>query len=88
MKPIKFECTVFLNLLKFLDKFSYPQARELLANKIMLPLSARNEVLFPEEAPAQLAVEKPFLPPIEAKYSYTLVLDLDETLIHYVEEED
>jgi len=25
----------------------------------------------------------PFLPPIDKKYEYTLVLDLDETLIHY-----
>jgi hypothetical protein len=27
---------------------------------------------------------EPFLPTIEKKYQYTLVLDLDETLIHYV----
>jgi hypothetical protein len=27
---------------------------------------------------------EPFLPPMEKKYQYTLVLDLDETLIHYV----
>lgn len=26
----------------------------------------------------------PFLPAVEKKYQYTLVLDLDETLIHYV----
>jgi hypothetical protein len=26
----------------------------------------------------------PFLPPMDKKYQYTLVLDLDETLVHYV----
>lgn len=31
----------------------------------------------------------PYLPPIDKnKYKYTLVIDLDETLIHYIEEED
>jgi CTD small phosphatase-like protein 2 len=37
----------------------------------------------------QLKKEKikiPFLPPINKKYKYTLVVDLDETLVHYVEE--
>jgi hypothetical protein len=27
---------------------------------------------------------EPFLSPIDKKYQYTLVLDMDETLIHYV----
>ena len=26
----------------------------------------------------------PFLPPMDKKYQYTLVLDLDETLVHYL----
>ncbi len=31
----------------------------------------------------------PFLPPMDTnKYKYTLVLDLDETLVHYIEEKD
>lgn len=30
----------------------------------------------------------PFLPPIDKKYTYTLVLDLDETLIHSLEQHD
>ena len=34
-------------------------------------------------------VVPPFLPPMDTtKYSYTLVLDLDETLVHYIEEEN
>ena len=33
--------------------------------------------------------KEPFLPPIDNnKYTYTLVLDLDETLVHYIEEND
>ena len=30
----------------------------------------------------------PYLEPINEKYKYTLVLDLDETLVHYVEDEE
>jgi CTD small phosphatase-like protein 2 len=30
-------------------------------------------------------VKAPFLPPSESKSKYTLVLDLDETLIHFVD---
>ena len=34
-------------------------------------------------------VKPPFLPPMDTKkYLYTLVLDLDETLVHYIEEEN
>ena len=34
-------------------------------------------------------VKPPFLPPLDTtKYKYTLVLDLDETLVHYIEEEN
>ena len=34
-------------------------------------------------------IREPFLPPIDNnKYIYTLVLDLDETLVHYIEEKD
>ena len=34
-------------------------------------------------------IKEPFLPPIDNnKYTYTLVLDLDETLVHYIEEND
>ncbi|EAR96854.2 NLI interacting factor-like phosphatase (macronuclear) [Tetrahymena thermophila SB210] len=34
------------------------------------------------------SVKEPYLPPINTKYKYTLVLDLDETLVHYHEMED
>jgi Dullard-like phosphatase family protein len=34
-------------------------------------------------------IKEPFLPPIDNnKFKYTLVLDLDETLVHYIEEID
>ena len=34
-------------------------------------------------------IKEPFLPPIDNnKFKYTLVLDLDETLVHYIEEKD
>ena len=34
-------------------------------------------------------VKPPFLPPLDTKkYLYTLVVDLDETLVHYIEEEN
>jgi len=34
-------------------------------------------------------VKPPFLPPLDAKkYTYSLILDLDETLVHYIEEEN
>lgn len=37
----------------------------------------------------QMNVNTPYLPPIDnLKYKYTLVVDLDETLVHFVEEED
>ena len=34
-------------------------------------------------------IKVPFLPPMDtSKFKYTLVLDLDETLVHYIEEKD
>lgn len=33
-------------------------------------------------------VEAPYLPPMKVDKEFTLVLDLDETLIHYVEAEE
>ena len=33
-------------------------------------------------------VRVPYLPPLTSNKSYTLVLDLDETLVHYYEEKN
>lgn len=38
-----------------------------------------------EKMPAPIPQSKPLLPPIK-KFKYTLVLDLDETLVHYDED--
>ena len=35
-----------------------------------------------------LNVKVPFLPPLNSNKQYTLVLDLDETLVHYYEEKN
>ena len=35
-----------------------------------------------------IKIQIPYLPKISNKYKYTLVVDLDETLVHYVEEEE
>jgi hypothetical protein len=32
-----------------------------------------------------ITAKPPYLPPIDKKYLFTLILDLDETLVHYVE---
>ena len=46
-------------------------------------ISNLNEENIEEEKP-----KIPYLNPINEKYKYTLVLDLDETLVHYVEDEE
>ena len=48
----------------------------------------QQEITWPDQAFTQIEqnVKTPFLPPIKNNRKYTLVLDLDETLIHYDEE--
>ena len=38
--------------------------------------------------PKEEKPKEPFLKPINPKYKYTLVLDLDETLVHYISDEE
>ena len=40
------------------------------------------------EQNSELIPKEPYLPPINPKYKYTLILDLDETLVHYISDND
>lgn len=86
-----------LQMLKNLDKIEVDRVRNLLENAVSASQGGNLEVLMVNElnGPAffpnpqilgeEYKVEPPFLPAIESKV-YTLVLDLDETLVHYYEE--
>jgi hypothetical protein len=48
-------------------------------------IAASQKAVFPNNFTNLPKVSPPFLPPIDSADKYTLVLDLDETLIHNVE---
>ena len=84
LKNIRQECMMFNSMMKAINQENYEHIRMLLGERIMFPLEAAVGMDPPEQAPEPPV--KPFLPPIDPNYTYTLVLDLDETLIHYIEQ--
>jgi hypothetical protein len=70
--------------LKHLDiGIPYASMANLIINTMMYSILYRDNYRRTTKESKCQTIE-PFLPPIDKKYQYTLVLDLDETLIHYV----
>lgn len=59
------------------DIASKSEEQELLVNPRIVRVSCLSQASALDQKPPQ-----PFLPPIKEGYKYTLVLDLDETLVH------
>lgn len=88
-----------LQILKNLDKIEMDRVRNLLENAISASQGGNPDVLLvnemngpsfffnPSMGNEECKVEPPFLPAIDNKV-YTLVLDLDETLVHYYEDNE
>jgi CTD small phosphatase-like protein 2 len=93
-KPI-FSTT--LNIWKYIERISIKKAKDLITkaiettNKLIIEsMPKKPQGLLPIHANMDHGemlppVSIPYLPPSSNKSSYTLVLDLDETLVHYVE---
>ena len=69
-----------INLNKVLSEFGSQNNNNLENNNEVFNIENNTNV---EEVP-----KEPFLKPLNQKYKYTLVLDLDETLVHYISDND
>ena len=69
-----------INLNKVLSEFGSQNNNNLENNNEVFNIENNTNV---EEVP-----KEPFLKPLNPKYKYTLVLDLDETLVHYISDND
>ena len=87
----------FFNLITNKNKLKHKNITKIVKQPLVVPQSLYKNIqisiyvyydnfkLFLEKS----KTKEPFLPPIDnTKYNYTLVLDLDETLVHYIEEND
>ena len=68
--------------------FQNQNIKELLENTINQSYLNKNNTENENEENKEEKPKIPYLNPINEKYKYTLVLDLDETLVHYVEDEE
>lgn len=84
LKGILLACS---QILKDIESFEVDTVREVLHTASLnepehIPLNTTESLDLDGELPK---VDPPYLPPLENENTYTLVLDLDETLIHYYE---
>lgn len=83
--------SVVLQLVKSIDKQTISYFANILVNHILYHIlweenKNNNQFTVRRSYMSDLKMneyEDPFLPVMKKKYNYTLVLDLDETLIHY-----
>ena len=74
------------------DDFPVPEGCELLIDadedpELAAKIDAELQSNFVSD-PEERVIATPYIPPIAAGFEYTLVLDLDETLIHYKDDEE
>ena len=84
LKAILLACS---QILKDIESFEVDTVREVLHTASLnepehIPLNTTESLDLDGELPR---VDPPYLPPLEDENTYTLVLDLDETLVHYYE---
>ena len=89
---IKDKINLFISYIKYIHNIKYLNILQDLKNsKLLSKLSINTENNIKNNLSEIKISEKPkipYLPPINPNYKYTLVLDLDETLVHYISEEN